>query len=224
MIALHCTRLRCHRPQWSDGPSCVHDITLDFETGRLHGIAGAAGSGKMLLMHLLSLLDEPDFGAIELFGEPASPAPEETRREIRNAVFGYVFPNPCLLPAFTVAENIAMPLFRISGADERAAHDRVAELLAWLDIEGIANDPASTLDFDTQFRVALARAVVHRPRVLFLLGPTRPAALLAPVRRMVDGLQLTALWADSRGEWLSQCDRTIQLECGSVIEESAVLP
>ncbi len=220
MIALACHRLRCHRPQWSDGPSCVHDITETFATGHLHGITGPAGSGKMLFMHLLSLLDEPDFGGVELFGESVSPAPEEVRREIRNTVFGYVFPNPCLLPAFTVAENIAMPLFRVAGVDEQIAHERVEELLAFLEIESIANDSAASLDSARQFRVALARAIVHRPRIVFLLAPSRPAALLAPVRRLVDRLQLTVLWADAGGEWLAQCDRILQLACGAVAEKS----
>jgi ABC-type lipoprotein export system ATPase subunit len=223
LTALRCSRLRCHRPQWSDGPSCVHDITLDFEEGRLHGITGTNGSGKTLLMHLLGLLDEPDFGSIELFGETVSPAPEEIRREIRNTVFGYVFPNPCLLPAFTVAENIAMPLFRISGADEHAAHDRVAELLGFVGIEPLANDPASTLDSDAQFLTALARAIVHRPRVLLLLGPSRPATLMPHVRRIINDLQLTAIWAGPKDDWLLQCDRTITLDCGAVTAESAAL-
>jgi len=198
----------------------VHDITLDFEEARLHGITGPPGSGKTLLLHLLGMLDEPDFGSIGLFGETVSPAPEEVRREIRNAAFGFVFPGPCLLPAFTVAENIAMPLFRISGADESAAHERVSELLILLGIEHLANEPASSLGFDAQFLAALARAIVHRPRILLLLIPGRPAALAPHIRRIVDELHITALWAGPSGAWLANCDRTVTLDCGLVAGES----
>jgi ABC-type lipoprotein export system ATPase subunit len=202
----------------------VHDISVDFEEARLHGITGPPRSGKTLLLHLLGLLDEPDFGAVELFGEPVSPAPEELRREIRNTVFGYVFPSPCLLPAFTVAENVAMPLFRISGADENSAQERVSELLTLLRIEHLANDPATTLDFDAQFLAALARAIVHRPRILLLLVPGRPAALAPHVRRIVDELHITCVWGGPQGDWLSSCDRRIELDCGSLVTESAKLP
>jgi len=224
LIALRCSRLSCHRPQWSDGPSCVHDITLDFHEAHIHGITGPPHSGKTLLLHLLGLLDEPDFGSIELFGEPVSPAPEDVRREIRNNIFGFIFPNPCLLPSFTVAENVAMPLFRISGANERAAHERVSELLGLLGIEHLANEPATSLDFDRQFLVALARALVHRPRVLFLLNPSRTSVLAPHLRSVVDAQRITCLWSGVHDDGLATCDRSITLHSGSVATESTAAP
>ena len=223
MIALRCSRLHCFRPDWTDRSACVHDVSLSFEEGRLHGITGPPGSGKTLLLHLLGLLDEPDFGEIDLFGERVSPAPEEVRREIRNTVFGYVFPSPCLLPAFTVAENVAMPLFRISGADESTAHERVSELLDLVGIEHLANAPAASLGPDAQFLVALARAIVHRPRLLLLLTPGRPATLAPHVRAIADMLHITCLWS-GEGDWLSVCDRTVKLDCGSLAPQSPAMP
>jgi ABC-type lipoprotein export system ATPase subunit len=214
LIALRCSRLRCLRPEWTDGPACVHDVSLEFEEARLHAITGAPRSGKTLLLHVLGLLEEPDFGGVELFGEPVSPAPDDLRREIRNTVFGYVFASPCLVPAFTVAENVAMPLFRFSNADEDAAHRRVAALLERFGIEHLANEASSALDLDTQFLVALARALVHRPRILLLAAPTRPSALAVPVRALVDDLRVTVLWSGQQGEWTSLCDHEYRLERG----------
>jgi ABC-type lipoprotein export system ATPase subunit len=192
----------------------VHDVSLDFEEARLHAITGAPRSGKTLLLHVLGLLEEPDFGSVELFGEPVSPASDDLRREIRNTVFGYVFANPCLVPAFTVAENVAMPLFRFSGADEAVAHRRVAGLLERFGIEELANDPAAALAPDTQFLVALARALVHRPRILLLVAPARPAVLAPHVRSLVDDMHLTALWSGVPGDWTSTCDREYRIERG----------
>ncbi len=199
----------------------MHEITADFAEARLHAIAGPPRSGKTLLLHLLGLLDEPDFGRIELFGETVSPAPDEIRREIRNASFGFVFANPCLLPAFSVAENVAMPLFRISSADELIAHRRVCELLDLLDLGAHANAPATSLDLDGQFLVALARALVHRPRVLFLVEPARPAPLLAPVRRLVDDSGITVLWGGVPGAWCDQADTLTRLDTGGVLTAAA---
>lgn len=219
MTALSCSRLRCHRPHWTDGPACVHDLSLDFAEGCLHAITGPPRSGKTLLLHLLGLLEEPDFGTIELFGQQVSPAPEELRIEIRNTIFGFVLSNPCLVPAFTVAENLAMPFFRISGADEKVAQTRVAELLERFGIEEHANAPASTLDGDRQFLVALARALIQRPRVLFLLAPNRPAFLAPYVRSLVNDLKLTCLWSGQPGDWTACADHELQLDLGLVSAE-----
>jgi ABC-type lipoprotein export system ATPase subunit len=202
----------------------VHDVSLDFEEARVHGITGPTGSGKTLLMHLLGLLDDPDFGEIELFGQRVSPAPDEHRREVRNSVFGYVFANPCLLPSFTVAENVAMPLFRISGADEHAAQQRVSELLDVVGIEHLANEPAASIGVDEQFLAALARALVHRPRILLLLAPARPAILAPHVRMIADDLHITCLWCGPEDSWLAACDHTVRLECGSIVTENSPRP
>lgn len=219
MIALSCSRLRCLRPHWTEGPACVHDLSLEFAEGGLHAITGPPRSGKTLLLHLLSLLEEPDFGTIELFGRQVSPAPEDLRIEIRNTIFGFVLSNPCLVPAFTVAENLAMPLFRISGADENVAQVRVAELLERFGIEEYANAPASDLEIDMQFLVALARALVQRPRILFLLAPNRPALLAPYVRSLVDDLKLTCLWSGQPGDWAACADHELQLDLGLVSGE-----
>jgi ABC-type lipoprotein export system ATPase subunit len=219
LTALSCSRLRCHRPHWTDGPACVHDLSLDFTEGYLHAITGPPRSGKTLLLRLLGLLEEPDFGTIELFDQQVSPAPEDLRIEIRNTIFGFVFSNPCLVPAFTVAENIAMPLFRISGADEKVAHIRVAELLERFGIEEHANVPTFTLDGDIQFLVALARALVQRPRVLFLLAPSRPGLLAPYVRSLVNDLKLTCLWSGQAGDWAACADHELQLDLGLVSGE-----
>lgn len=195
----------------------MHDITADFEEARLHAITGPARSGKTLLMHLLGLMDEPDFGSVELFGQAVSPASDELRRKIRNQVFGFVFPSPCLLPGFTVAENVAMPLFRLSGADEHIAHRRVREVLDPLGLSDAANERAAGLPFDRQNLVALARALVHRPRVLFLVEPSRPAVLAEAAQRLVREQRLTILWSGLPGEWSAACNTVTQLETGGVL-------
>lgn len=195
----------------------MHDVTATFGEAQLHAVVGPARSGKTLLMHLLGLLDEPDFGSVELFGEPVSPAPDELRREVRSSIFGYVFPNPCLLAGFSVAENIAMPLFRVSTADELIAHRRVCELLEPLGLADVANDGATELSPARQHLVALARALVHRPRIVMLIEPRTEENLTAVARRIVDEMGITVLWSGAPGVWTDACDTVTQLEPGGVL-------
>lgn len=202
----------------------MHDVSIDFEEGSLHAVTGPTRSGKTLLLHLLGLLDEPDFGRVELFGEAASPAPEEVRRGIRNSVFGYVFANPCLLRNFTVAENVAMPLFRVSAADEYIAQRRVAELLERFAVAEYANDPADVVPADVQMLAALARAIVHRPRVLLLLEPGRPEVLTRAVRDLVDDLHITTVWSGRPGTWSAAADFETRLDQGCVVASETAAP
>ncbi len=223
MIALRCSRLHCDRPDWTHGPSRFVDISLSLQEGMLHGILGAPGSGKTLLLHTLSLLEAPDSGSIELFGNPV-PRDEDVRAAMRNTAFGYVFANPCLLPRLSVAENIAMPLFRIASVDEYQASARVSELLAVFGLGDIGNLDAESLPPEIQHQVALARALVHRPRILALVDPARPVAILPLVRLAVESFGVTCLWSFNDSGLSGMFDRELTLESGRIASERVSIP
>ncbi len=205
--------------EWTHGPSRVDALTAEFAEATLINITGPAGSGKTLLLHLLGLLERPDAGSIEVFGQEVSFPPEDVRREIRNAVFGFLFADPCLLPAFSVAENVAIPLFRFSSSDSAAARMRVTEVLNQLGIEHLAGELAADLSLVDQYLVALARALVHRPRILIVVAPGESLRLLPAVQAATRVHGITCLWSDNTGALDGQCDREILLSNGRVAGE-----
>lgn len=194
---LSCQSLVCHRPHWTkDQPSRVEEVSLSFEAGTLTSFHGPDGCGKGLLLNLLGLLETPDAGTIQVFDHTPWQMTAEDRCEFRNEVFGFLFDAPCLLPAFSVAENVAMPLFRICGGDARSARTRTMEVLEFV---GLCDEEATMsgrLDPSAQSRAALARALAHRPEILIAIAPRQSRELIPLVQAATRAFGLCALWAD----------------------------
>jgi len=221
MNAIECRQLTCHRAEWNPGPSSVHDLSLQFEAGLIHGLCGDDGCGKGLLLHLLSLMETPDTGEITLAGQPTPALDDPARDDFRNTLFGFLFPSPCLLLSFTVAENVAMPLFRFSELDAAGARARTREILRFMEIDDLECASVLKLNHRLRQRVALARALAHDPKILIAVSPSESAELFPFVKRICDESGLTVLWAGSAEELDDNCDRVISLEAGRVIDDTA---
>ena len=167
-ILIEARALTSSRSLDREGPSRVNGVDLSIGRQTLTLIRGSEGCGKNLLLRLLGLLESPDDGQILFLGEPASTLPEEKRADLCNRHFGFVFMPPFLLPAFTVMENIAMPLFKVSEVEPEEARRRVEELLRFVGLEGFDQEPVLELSSLEQYRVSLARALANRPDVIFL--------------------------------------------------------
>jgi ABC-type lipoprotein export system ATPase subunit len=129
------------------------------------------GAGASLLLRVATLLEEPDDGVMALAGESVREMDEATRATVRSRTFGFVFDAPFLLPEMSVAENIAMPLFKVLNLDAVEARDRTEAMLRLAALEPLAVRRAGELSLFEQQRVALARAVAHRPVLLALDHP-----------------------------------------------------
>ena len=104
---------------------------------------------------------------------------------LRDRAFGYLFTHHHLLPTFTVAENVAMPFFRICGKREDLAAERTSEVLLFTGIRHLCGTPVGNLDDSTRWLVALARAIVHRPPLLVAISPPSPDLLPLAVAYMI---------------------------------------
>jgi ABC-type lipoprotein export system ATPase subunit len=219
--ALRCESLNCRRDQWNElAPSRVEDVTASFAAGEFCGFCGPDGSGKGLLLNLLGLLERPDSGTIAVNGILTGGLSVEETRQLRNETFGFLFNHPCLLPSFSVAENVAMPLFRICGGDARQARDRTTEVLEFCGISELETVLAGRLDADQRTRVALARALVHEPGILVAISPRENDDLLALGRRAAQERGLCVLWAGA-GEPLNRhAHRVLHLEGGRLALDS----
>jgi putative ABC transport system ATP-binding protein len=146
-------------------------ISLAVAPGEYVAIVGESGVGKSTLLNLIAGLDVPDGGQLLLEGRDLAQLDEEARTQVRRTRMGFVFQAFHLLPHLSVARNVALPL-ALNGQSGRAVDDRVAELL---EAVGLANRAASLpreLSGGESQRVAVARALAHRPALVLADEPT----------------------------------------------------
>lgn len=219
---------------WSDGESTFSDVSAVFETGAMHWIHGDAGVNA--LVRIAALLDLAQSGAIVVEGEDASTLDDAARTILRGRKFGFVFAAPFLLPAMTIAENIAMPLFKVLDLETDEVRLRTNTALAQVGMAEMAAESVALLSWYDQQRVALARAIAHRPAVLVLdradqtLAPTEATAFFTLARRTAAEFGMTALVVPAHGMGANVGDRVWTVAAGrvagrailpAVIEESA---
>ncbi len=146
-------------------------IDLEIKKGEIVSFVGASGAGKSTLLHILGTLDVPDKGTVTIDGEDITKYRQRKLSSFRNQHIGFVFQQHHLLPEFTALENICMPAF-ISGASKSKAEKRANELLDFLQLTDRASHRPSELSGGEQQRVAVARALVNQPKVVFADEPS----------------------------------------------------
>jgi ABC-type lipoprotein export system ATPase subunit len=217
---LACRNLSCDRALWNDlAPSRVADLTAEFRQGELCGFCGPDGSGKGLLLNILGLLEPPDAGEVVVSGINARALPEDDLRQLRNEAYGFLFNQPCLLPSFSVAENVAMPLFRICGGDARSARTKTLAVLEFCGMNEEETTLAGRLETSARTRTAFARALVHEPEILVAISPPDDDAIVALGRRAAEELGLCVLWAGPEPTLTRHAHRILRLDGGAVTAE-----
>jgi len=153
----------------SRGITVLEDVSLTVETGEFIVIAGSSGSGKTTLLTLLSGLDHPSSGRICIEGRDITDASEEELAPLRNRSVGFVFQSFHLVPSMTALENIMLPAELKGDAD---AGGRAGRLLARVGLSERADNLPSQLSGGEKQRVALCRALINRPKLIFADEPT----------------------------------------------------
>lgn len=148
---------------------CVlKNIIMNIDVGEYVSIVGKSGSGKSTLLNIIGTLLKPTQGEIILDGIDLSKSDEKSIAKIRNQKIGFVFQKFNLEPNFTVFQNVELPLI-ISGA--RNNRQKVAEILATLDLSEKIDTKAKLLSGGEQQRVAIARAIINNPDIILADEP-----------------------------------------------------
>jgi lipoprotein-releasing system ATP-binding protein len=149
----------------------LRGITLDVAAGQIVAITGSSGAGKSTLLHIVGALDKASSGDVEVVGERLGEMKSSELADFRNSNIGFVFQFHHLLPEFTAAENVAMPLL-IRGVGMRQALRQADEYLALVGLaERAAHKPAE-LSGGEQQRVAVARALIPQPKLVLADEPS----------------------------------------------------
>jgi putative ABC transport system ATP-binding protein len=149
----------------------LRGASLSVAAGEIVAVMGPSGSGKSTLLHCASGIIAPDAGEVRFDGARLAGRSESWRSELRRTAFGFVFQFGRLVPELSCAENVALPL-RLSGAGRRDATRRAAHWLARLEVEDVAGSLPGDVSGGEGQRVAVARALVTEPRVIFADEPT----------------------------------------------------
>ena len=199
----------------------LDNVSLRAENGEFIVIAGSSGSGKTTLLTLLSGLDHPTSGQVFIDDREITHASEEDLAPLRNRTIGFVFQSFHLVPSMTAMENIMFPAELTGDPDAKA---RAGHLLARVGLSARADNRPSQLSGGEKQRIALCRAMINRPKLLFADEPTgnldeetgsRVVNLLFDLNQEA-GTTLIIVTHDM--ELARRCDRLLRLKGGKVFE------
>ncbi|HYR58490.1 MAG TPA: ATP-binding cassette domain-containing protein [Chthoniobacteraceae bacterium] len=223
--ALEVRDLVCRR-----GPVALRATHAAFVPGVFHLLQGAPDSGHELLLRVLGLLELPDAGDVLVEENSTRDLGDEARLKLRERRLGFVFAAPFLLPAFSVIENVAMPLFKISDVNPPEARQRSEALLEFAGLLDLAQTPCAELAPLAQHRAALARALVNDPAALLVealdstLADVELRVFAALLRQAAASFSIAVIAAASPRFVPDVADRVIEVRDGAVLCRDELSP
>jgi lipoprotein-releasing system ATP-binding protein len=212
--------------QYGEGESAVRVFAaLDLEIRRAERVAivGESGVGKSTLLHILGTLDRPTEGKVVLAGHDVFALPEPEVAALRNREIGFIFQFHHLLPDFTALENVSMPGL-IAGLSWPVASQRAAEVLDKVGLRERLHHRPGELSGGEQQRVAVARAVVLRPRAILAdeptgnLDPVTGESVLQLLLSLNREIGSTLVVVTHSERLASAMDRTLRLDAGTLTQ------
>jgi putative ABC transport system ATP-binding protein len=173
-----------------DRPAIFEGLDLALNPGEYLAIMGESGVGKSTLLNLLAGLDRPDSGTVLLEGEALGALDDDAMTLLRRRAIGFVFQAFHVLPYLTVEQNVGLPL-ELLGVGESERRRRAEEMLASVGIAALAARLPRELSGGEVQRIAIGRALIHRPRLVLAdeptgnLDPHSAAQILALLRDQV---------------------------------------
>jgi ABC-type lipoprotein export system ATPase subunit len=196
-------------------------VTIGFSTGECCMLLGPSGSGKTTFLSIVGCLLSPTGGTVEMDGRPIDYTKQGRLTKLRRKQIGFVFQHAQLLPFLSVFENLSI-IGRNAGLTGKETKTRIRSLLEQLGIDRYAHRKTHNLSGGQRQRVSIARAVLHRPRVILADEPTaaldwengQAATKLLVEQAHNDGALLIVVSHDTR--LVPLFDRTVHLESGKL--------
>lgn len=196
-------------------------VSLEIQKGEIVSIVGSSGAGKSTLLHILGTLDKADGGRIWLEGERIDELNGKKLAAFRNKHIGFVFQFHHLLPEFTALENVSIPAW-IAGQKKKEVRNRAMELLDILGLADRMENKPQELSGGEQQRVAVARALINQPSIVFAdeptgnLDSTHARELHELFVRLRKDFQQTFLIVTHNEELAGMSDRTLHMKDGLI--------
>jgi putative ABC transport system ATP-binding protein len=201
----------------SDRPPVFEDLNLELAGGEYVAVMGESGVGKSTLLNLLAGLDSPDSGRVRLLGLELSAMDDDATTLLRRRAVGFVFQAFHVLPYLTVEQNIALPLELLGiAAAERSR--RTAEMMEAVGVAALKRRYARELSGGEVQRIAIARALVHKPRLVLAdeptgnLDPRSAAQILSLLRAQIKANSAAGLLITHSRTAADTADRILMLD------------
>jgi lipoprotein-releasing system ATP-binding protein len=202
----------------------LKSVNVDIKQGEVVSVTGPSGAGKSTLLQLLGTLDMPKDGSVSYDGIKVSSLKPNKLASFRNQNIGFIFQFHHLLPEFTAIENVCMPAF-ILGMSKKEAKSRAGELLDLLGLKGRMEHKPNELSGGEQQRVAVARALMNSPKVIFADEPSgnldtdNAEELHKLFFKLRDELGQTFVIVTHNERLAAMADRVIQMKDGRVLSQ-----
>jgi putative ABC transport system ATP-binding protein len=207
------------------GRRVLEGVRLSVAAGEYVAIVGDSGVGKSTLLNVIAGLELPDAGVVRLEGRDLVTLDEDARTQLRRARMGFVFQAFHLLPHLTVARNVALPL-ALNGMAGRPAEQRVSELLEAVGLADRADSLPRELSGGEMQRVAVARALVHRPALVLAdeptgnLDPENAAIVLGILRDQIKRDRAAGILVTHSATAAATTDRICELTRAGLLDRS----
>ena len=203
----------------------LDNVSATFGRGEVVSIVGPSGAGKTTLLQIAGTLDKPDSGSVVYDGVDVSAMPERKLSEFRNKRIGFVFQFHQLLPEFTALENVAIPAL-LPGESRSKAQARAKDLLEMLGLASRADHKPMELSGGEKQRVAVARALINNPDVIFADEPSgsldshNKEELHRLFFDLRDRFNQTFVIVTHDEGLAAMCDRTLKMRDGRIIDQT----
>lgn len=200
----------------------LRGVNLEVKQGEVVSIVGRSGAGKSTLLHILGTLDTPDRGDLFIKGEKVSQLSGKKLAAFRNQHIGFIFQFHHLLPEFTALENVCIPGF-IQQMSPANAEKRAKELLDYLGLHDRLTHKPNQLSGGEQQRVAVARALMNQPAVVFAdepsgnLDSSTSKELHDLIFKLRDDFQQSFVIVTHNEELAQLSNRRLEMEDGQLI-------